>query len=120
MNWSRRSGEVPSLDLNIIVHWCTPFESGMRHGHRMSGYSTIRFSISAFERALIDDLFADIFLVFCFLVSIFLQLSYSLFLDFQSVVFFFVPPGDQFMDQVFRYLNQSTSMVLTQFFVFDS
>lgn len=96
MNWSRRNGEVPSLDLNIIVHWCTPFESGMRHGHRMSGYSTKRFSISAFERALIDDLFADIFLVFCFHVSIlFSVVVFSIFGFPISCLFFFffVAPG---------------------------
>ena len=74
MNRFRRSGEVPNLDLNIFVHWCTPVAFGMRHGHRISGYSSHRLSISALERALIDDLFDDIFLVF---FSFFFQILFS-------------------------------------------
>ena len=89
MNKSRRSGEVPNLDWNIFVHWCTPVAFGMRHGHWMSGYSSFRFSISALGRALIDDLFDDIFL-FSVVVYIF---------DF-PIGSLFVLPCDQCFDWV--------------------
>ena len=111
MNRSRRRGEVPNLDLNIFVHWCTPVAFGMRHGHRISGYSSHGLLISALERALIDDLFDDIFLVFVFFNFVF---SCSFYLWISNRQFFLYCPATNVS---IRFVWDTISRLIVFFFL---